>query len=77
MNAPLSFAWRHGMAGMGEVARSATYGRCAMNAHPTRLHVNYAESMLHIPGGLPRFRDMPAEMGGRGKCWRSEAPAED
>lgn len=31
------------------------------------LHVNYQETVLHIPDGLPKFRDMPAEMGGSGE----------
>lgn len=31
------------------------------------LHVNYQETVLHIADGLPKFRDMPAEMGGSGE----------
>jgi hypothetical protein len=30
------------------------------------VHVNYAESRLGIKDGLPKVRDMPAEMGGSG-----------
>jgi hypothetical protein len=30
------------------------------------LHVNYGESVLHIHDGLPKFKDMPKEMGGSG-----------
>ncbi|WP_025658699.1 GFA family protein [Rhizobium sp. IBUN] len=30
------------------------------------LHVNYQESVLRIRDGLPKYRDMPAEMGGSG-----------
>ncbi len=30
------------------------------------LHVNYQESVLHIRDGLPKYKDMPAEMGGSG-----------
>jgi len=41
------------------------------------LHVNYQETVLHIPDGLPKFRDMPAEMGGSGRRWRSEASHRD
>jgi hypothetical protein len=31
-----------------------------------RLHVNYAESILRIPDGLPKQKDLPKEMGGSG-----------
>lgn len=30
------------------------------------VHVNYQETVLHIHDGLPKFKDMPAEMGGSG-----------
>lgn len=30
------------------------------------LHVNYGETVLHIRDGLPKMKDMPAEMGGSG-----------
>ncbi len=30
------------------------------------LHVNYAESVLPMKDGLPKLRDLPAEMGGSG-----------
>jgi hypothetical protein len=30
------------------------------------LHINYQESVLPIRDGLPKYRDMPAEMGGSG-----------
>jgi hypothetical protein len=30
------------------------------------LHVHYGESVLHIKDGLPKQKDMPAEMGGSG-----------
>jgi hypothetical protein len=30
------------------------------------LHVNYAETRLHIKDGLPKMQDMPKEMGGSG-----------
>jgi hypothetical protein len=30
------------------------------------LHVNYAEAVLRIKDGLPKYKDMPAEMGGSG-----------
>jgi len=30
------------------------------------LHVNYQETVLHLHDGLPKQRDMPAEMGGSG-----------
>lgn len=31
------------------------------------LHVHYQESVLSIKDGLPKMKDMPAEMGGSGK----------
>jgi hypothetical protein len=31
------------------------------------VHVNYAETVLRIPDGKPKFADMPSEMGGSGK----------
>jgi hypothetical protein len=34
--------------------------------HAPKLHVNYGEHVLRIADGLPKFRDMPAEMGGSG-----------
>ena len=30
------------------------------------VHVNYAETVLHIRDGLPKLKDFPAEMGGSG-----------
>lgn len=30
------------------------------------LHVFYAETVLRIPDGLPKFKDVPAELGGSG-----------
>jgi hypothetical protein len=30
------------------------------------LHVHYAESVLHLHDGRPKFQDMPKEMGGSG-----------
>jgi hypothetical protein len=30
------------------------------------VHVNYSERVLRLPDGLPKQRDMPAEMGGSG-----------
>ncbi|HTS82407.1 MAG TPA: GFA family protein [Myxococcaceae bacterium] len=30
------------------------------------LHVNYAETVLHLRDGLPKLKDLPAEMGGSG-----------
>jgi len=34
--------------------------------HAPTLHVNYGERVLPVVDGLPKFRDMPAEMGGSG-----------
>ena len=34
--------------------------------HRPALHVNYAESVLRIRDGLPKMKDLPAEMGGSG-----------
>jgi hypothetical protein len=31
------------------------------------VHVHYGESILPIKDGLPKFKDMPAEMGGSGE----------
>lgn len=31
------------------------------------VHVNYQESVLRIGDGLPKFKDMPSEMGGSGQ----------
>ncbi|SEM08539.1 GFA family protein [Halomonas daqiaonensis] len=31
------------------------------------IHVHYQESVLRIPDGLPKMRDVPAEMGGTGE----------
>lgn len=31
------------------------------------LHVNYAETVLPMRDGLPKFRDLPAEIGGTGE----------
>jgi hypothetical protein len=31
------------------------------------LHVNYGESVLRIPDGLPKMKDFPAELGGSGQ----------
>jgi hypothetical protein len=33
--------------------------------HPS-VHVNYGESVVRMPDGLPKQRDFPAEMGGSG-----------
>ena len=30
------------------------------------VHVNYQETVLHMHDGLPKFKDMPKEMGGSG-----------
>ena len=30
------------------------------------VHVNYQEAVLHVRDGLPKMKDMPAEMGGSG-----------
>jgi hypothetical protein len=34
--------------------------------HEPKLHVNYQESVLPVKDGLPKFKDMPADMGGSG-----------
>jgi len=31
------------------------------------LHVNYAETVLPLRDGLPKFRDFPSEFGGSGE----------
>jgi len=35
-------------------------------AFAPNLHVNYGETVLHMHDGLPKFKDMPKEMGGSG-----------
>ncbi len=35
-------------------------------AYMPALHVNYETTVLHMTDGLPKFKDMPAEMGGSG-----------
>jgi hypothetical protein len=37
-----------------------------LNFEPA-VHVNYAETVLRIPDGLPKFADFPEEFGGSGK----------
>jgi hypothetical protein len=34
--------------------------------HDPKLHVNYEDAVLRIKDGLPKFKDMPADMGGSG-----------
>jgi hypothetical protein len=34
--------------------------------HAPKLHVNYGEAVLRIRDGLPKLKDLPAEMGGSG-----------
>jgi hypothetical protein len=34
--------------------------------HAPTLHVHYGESVLPMHDGLPKFRDLPGEMGGSG-----------
>jgi hypothetical protein len=34
-----------------------------------QVHVNYQETKLRIPDGLPKFKDAPKEMGGSGIAW--------
>ena len=31
------------------------------------LHVHYQESVLRIPDGLPKMKDIPGELGGSGE----------
>ena len=31
------------------------------------VHVHYQETVLHIPDGLPKMKDVPAELGGSGE----------
>jgi hypothetical protein len=35
-------------------------------AYKPGVHVNYQETVLHIPDGLPKLKDFPKEMGGSG-----------
>jgi len=44
-------------------------GACALafnTDYTPALHVNYQERVLRIRDGLPKYKDMPAEMGGSG-----------
>ncbi len=34
--------------------------------HDPKVHVNYGETVLRIKDGLPKMKDLPAEMGGSG-----------
>ena len=36
------------------------------HVHAPALHVHYGESVLPMRDGLPKFRDLPADMGGSG-----------
>jgi hypothetical protein len=36
-------------------------------AHKPGLHVNYAETVLPMRDGLPKFKDFPKEFGGSGE----------
>jgi hypothetical protein len=38
----------------------------SLNFRPA-LHVNYAETVLPMRDGLPKFKDFPAEIGGSGE----------
>jgi len=31
------------------------------------MHVHYQETVLHMPDGLPKFKDLPGEAGGSGE----------
>lgn len=47
-------------------------GRCVSATVPTLkfspgLHINYAETVLPMRDGLPKFKDVPAEFGGSGQ----------
>ena len=33
------------------------------------VHINYAETVLPMRDGLPKFKDFPAEFGGRANRW--------
>ncbi|HEU0198099.1 MAG TPA: GFA family protein [Nevskiaceae bacterium] len=35
--------------------------------YEARVHVHYGETRLHIKDGLPKMKDLPAEMGGSGQ----------
>ena len=35
--------------------------------HEPKVHVNYAETVLRMKDGLPKFKDVPKEMGGSGE----------
>jgi hypothetical protein len=35
--------------------------------HEPTMHVHYVSRMISMPDGLPKFRDLPAEIGGSGE----------
>lgn len=39
-----------------------------------RLHLNYAEAVLRMKDGLPKFKDLPGEIGGSGERMGEDLP---
>ena len=37
--------------------------------HEPTLHANYGSKMVSVRDGLPKFQDLPAELGGSGEVW--------
>lgn len=51
-----------------EMGMTDVYGATIANfTHKPALHVYYGQTVLHIKDGLPKMKDMPAEMGGSGE----------
>jgi len=50
----------------GASSRLIDYRSRIFRSAPT-VHVNYAEMVLHIRDGLPKFKDFPAEIGQSGE----------
>ena len=51
---------------------SSGAGRCVCKQLPTikfkpAMHINYAETVLPMRDGLPKFKDFPADVGGSGE----------
>jgi hypothetical protein len=55
-----SSATRHGRRFLGDLADPCL--------HASPVHGNYAETVLPMKDGLPKFKDFPAEFGGSGEA---------
>jgi hypothetical protein len=53
---------RHPQLGMTDVPAGTVAGL----AYTPTVHVNYAEKVMQVRDGLPKFKDFPKEFGGSG-----------